>query len=197
MTYEQWSDVWRSMTDVFDELRSVYLPGDLRALEDTRSTIAYPALIVRDPQVRMTGRESRVWDCDILLVNVHNGKRSGEDKALEDMYALASAIVYLLQEPLLLGFGYSVEAINFTLTQTTFGADNSAGWVLSFAMNDESGLCAPDAEGVPGIPSARVLQAYASDELAQAAGVSVGHFYLLSENNEYGGVAYTPRRIPE
>lgn len=195
MTYEIWSDVWRSIPDVITAIKSVHLPGDLRYLEDTRTATIYPALIVRDPVIDVNGTEGKEWACEIAIVNIHGGTTGNEDTAMIQMYSIARSLIWLLASPELLGFGYGVEANRFRMEIITISADNALGWSIKFQMKDHDRMCDPDIDAVPVEPTITLLPQYPSDVLAIAGGLTSGRWYLLSENNVYGMQANIPKMI--
>lgn len=198
MTYEIWSNVWRSIPDVISAIKSVYLPGDQRYLSDTRSTLKYPSLLIRDPRVEVMGRESQTWHCEIGIFDIHEEGWSAEDTAMEEMYDILRTLIWLMGQPELLGFGYGVEATSFSIAQMDISVDNAIGWIAKFQMIDHDRMCDPDAGGVPNMPSVSLLGTYASDEDAIADGRSPGQWYLLSLDNVYGvTINNIPKKIDE
>lgn len=196
MTYEIWSNVWRSIPDVIEAIKSVYLPGDMRYLSDTRSSVTYPALMVKDPTIIVNGRESQTWQCEIGIFDIHEEGWSAEDAAIEEMYDIMTTLIWLIGQPELLGFGYGVEATDFTITQMDISANKAMGWTAKFSMIDHDRMCDPDAGGVPTVPAVSLLGTYASDEDAISDGRQPGQWYLLSEDNIYGvPTANIPKKI--
>lgn len=195
MTYEIWSNVWRSIPDVIEAIKSVYLPGDMRYLSDTRSSVTYPALMVKDPTIIVNGRESQTWQCEIGIFDIHEEGWSAEDAAIEEMYDIMTTLIWLIGQPELLGFGYGVEATDFTITQMDISANKAMGWTAKFSMIDHDRMCDPHIDSVPISPTFTPLRQYASDELAIADGLSSGRWYLLSDANVYGMQANIPKII--
>ena len=184
------------MPDVITDIQSVYLPGDDRYLEDTRSTVKYPSLIIRDPAIDVQSTEGQRWMCEVIICDVAGKKWSDEDSAMERVYGIATTLIWLLAKPQLLGFGYGVEVMSQRMEQVSISGDKAMGWLIKFSMMDHDRMCDPDSEAIPSMPSVSLSGTYASDEEALADGRQPGQWYLLSEDNIYGvTTANIPKKI--
>lgn len=196
MNYENYLERWHNLSSVLLDIKTVIAVGDSRFLAATRSSpLQYPALLINEPQVQYAGIDSRIWHCEILLVDKHTGTHTSEDATMQETFRIISNIIFLANTPTEIGFAESHELRNFKAVPATTGADQAIGWKLSFELRDHSALCL-DIDVMGELPGS-IDHVYESDTAAKAANLTTGSTYYLSDNNRYGLPGGIPKRITE